>query len=101
MNMILMRCCTVFIVIGVRNLMSNNNNNNPAGGRSLYYEFESAHCPYCVKHWTLEQQIIYTTKNGKRTYPICPECRIKQPLRKMPRHKKFYNIKHPSKRIDA
>ena len=78
-----------------------NNNNNNQGGRSLYYEFDGAHCPRCVKHWKLEQQIMYTTKNEKRTYPICPSCLRKQPLRKSPRHKKFYNMKHPSKRIEG
>lgn len=96
--MILMLCYMDMMVSGAGNIIMTSGN---PGGRSLYYDFESGHCPRCVKHWKVEQQIMYTTKNEKRTYPICPQCKIKQPLRKKPRHKKFYSVKHPSKRIEG
>ena len=81
--------------------MSEDKNNNTILGRPFYDNTNGTGlCPYCVKVWKLEEQIMYTTVNESRTYGICPQCKVKQPLRKKPRTRDGYLRRFPPKRID-
>jgi len=69
-------------------------------GRPFYDKNKTGLCTRCLKVWKIEEQIIYTTKNQKRTYGICPVCRIKHPLRLTPRTREAWLLKYPVKRIE-
>jgi hypothetical protein len=57
-------------------------------------------CTHCNSIWKLEEQIMYTSNNKKRTYGTCPKCRIKFPLRKTPRTRDAWLERFPVKRIE-
>ena len=77
-----------------------NTNNNLNVGRPFYDKSSTGLCTRCHKVWKIEQQIMYKTRNGKRTYGICPKCKTKQPLRKTPRTRDAWLRKYPVKRIE-
>ena len=56
-------------------------------------------CTICKKVWKKEQQLMHTTRNKRRTYATCPQCKRKQPLRKTPRTRDAWLRKYPPKRI--
>lgn len=79
--------------------MSKESNNNNKCIRAFYDKEGTGLCTRCKKVWTIEQQIMYETRNKNRTYGICPSCKTKQPLRKTPRTRDAWLIKYPVKRI--
>lgn len=90
-----------------KNKNKNHENNNTTqhhqhiAGRPYYdNDYQTGLCPRCNLIWKLQEQIMYTTVNGTRTYGICPECRDKRPLRKKPRTRDGFLARFPPKRID-
>lgn len=73
---------------------------NTKFGHPLYDQNNTGLCTKCKNVWTIEQQIMYTTRNKKRTYGICPVCLNHHPLRKTPRTRDTWLLRYPPKRIE-
>lgn len=56
-------------------------------------------CPDCYLYFQKDKCPTHTTSTGLRTYPICPVCKTKQPMRSKPRCRRFYKMRHKDKRI--
>lgn len=56
-------------------------------------------CPRCTKFFLKDKCILHTTKKGTMTYPICPNCKDKHPMRTKPHCKRWWNKKIEPKRI--
>ena len=69
-------------------------------GHPFYDKEKTGLCTRCKKVWKREEQIIYESKNKNRKYGICPECKIKQPLRMTPRTRDSWLRRYPVKRIE-
>lgn len=62
-------------------------------GRISYF------CNDCYKFTPKDSAIMYKTKNGNRTYPICPYCKRKTPMR-VKAHAKRKTRENTVKRIE-
>ena len=71
----------------------------PTGLKQYEQDKSRLRCQKCDLFFEKEQCIIYTTITGNMTYPICPVCKIKHPLREKPRYKKHWKKRIEYKRI--
>jgi len=56
-------------------------------------------CAKCNVFFSIEQCEIHTTKSQKMSYPICPICKVKHPMRNAPRNKRWFRDRVEYKRI--
>ena len=81
---------------------SNTNNNNSIFPKSPQrYEEDGSvlKCPKCIKFFRKDECEIYETKSQNMSYPICPVCKIKHPMRQTPRNKRNFRQRTEYKRI--
>lgn len=63
-------------------------------------EGTSYKCAKCNVFFSIEQCEIHKTTTGNMSYPICPICKVKHPMRNAPRNKRWFRDRVEYKRID-